>query len=71
MEKYGIIVDGISLPGYASLEEAQTKIDNNPVLKSKGAVAAKLIKPQPKKSFSELKKEMRSNLTMNYLKVQR
>lgn len=58
-ERFAIVVDGINLPGYDSLEKAQAVIDNNPVLKMKKAVAAKLNKPLPKKPFSEWKKELK------------
>ena len=47
-ERWAIHVDGIKLPGYDSYEEAQAKIDMNPDLKSRGAVAVQLIEaPNP------------------------
>jgi hypothetical protein len=49
-ERWAIHVDGIKLPGYGSYEEAQARIDADPALKSKGAVAVQLVaqaKPRP------------------------
>lgn len=42
-ERWAIHVDGIKLPGYDSYEEAQAKIDADPDLKSRGAVAVQLV----------------------------
>ncbi len=42
-ERWAIHVDGIKLPGYGSYEEAQARIDADPNLKSKGAVAVQLV----------------------------
>jgi hypothetical protein len=47
-ERWAIHVDGIKLPGYNSYEEAQTRIDTDPDLKSRGAVAVQLMgAPKP------------------------
>ena len=41
-ERWAIHVDGIALPGYDSYEEAQSRIDRDPDLKARGAVAVQL-----------------------------
>jgi len=41
-ERFGIVVDGIVMPGHNSLSQAQEAIDNNSQLKAKGAVATPL-----------------------------
>jgi len=49
-ENFGIVVDGITMPGYDTLEQAQTAIDNDSNLQKKGAVATKLY-GNPKKGI--------------------
>ena len=54
-ERWAIHVDGITLPGYNSYEEAQARIDADPDLKSRRAVAVQLVgapRPEPSDSAS-------------------
>lgn len=58
-ERFAIVVDGINMPGYSTRKQAQEVIDKDPVLKKRGATVARLIKPQPKKTFAQWKEELR------------
>jgi hypothetical protein len=52
-ERWAIHVDGIKLPGYNSYEEAQARINADPNLKTRGAVAVQLVgAPTPTPSDS-------------------
>jgi len=44
--RFAIFVDGINMPGFNSLEEAQAHIDKDPKLQKKGAVATGLTVPR-------------------------